>query len=486
MKTELVNVSSVIKEVKIEIEAAAIKKVYSQVAQRYLRLAVVPGFRKGNAPLSLVANRFKEEIQSEVMREILPSSVAGALQEHNLNPLAEPDLQIDGDDKNLKLDGSQDLKLKVQVEIFPEVETPTYKGLEAVRRLRPLPEGEVDKVLESLRQEQAFLAPVEDRKADIGDTVTVNIRGEFLDDHNEEPIVVDDLEIELGSENVEKAFTENLVGMEADETKTFMVVYPEDFTSEGLAGKSIEYTATVQSVGKMTLPELDEDFVQTLGEDETKTVEDLRAKVRKDLDAMIILEADNRLRDELVEKMIAAHPIEVPPTLANAQAVQLVNTFANQMAQRGLNPEQADKRLWDMVYERMIPQAENEVRGAMLLDAVAQAENVEVSDEQIDEEIKNISAYMRRPEDEVRKAFTGEDGQMGNLIERLKNRRAVEIIFENATITDGEWIDPEIPGLEDDSEPETDETDIIDISAETPEDTTETSAEETPEAKEKE
>ena len=486
MKTELVNVSSVIKEVKLEIEAEAIKKVFSQVAQRYSRLANVPGFRKGNAPLSIVTNRFKEEIQSEVMREILPTNVAAALQEHGLNPLAEPDLHLDGDEKELKLDGSQSLKLHIHVEVFPEVETPNYKGLEAVRRVRPLPTDEVDKVIDNLRAEQAFIAPVEDRKAEIGDTVTVNIHGEFLDDHNQEPIAVDGLEIELGKENVEKAFTENLIGTEADETKTFIVEYPADFTSEGLAGKSIEYTAIVQSVGKTTLPELDEDFVQSLGEEDTKTVDDLRGKVRKDLDAMIKLEADNRMRDELVEQIIAANPVEVPPSLINTQAVQLVNTFANQMAQRGLDPEQADKRLWDMVYERMLPQAENEVRGAILLDSIAQAENIEISDAQIEEEIKNIAAYTRRSEDEVRKAFTAEDKQLASLVERLRNRRSVEIIFENASITDGEWIEPELPALEGDDDAEIEETDEIAGGAESPANVSSEAVAENGETKEKE
>ncbi len=455
MKTEVVDISSVVKEVKIEIEAEAIKKVHSQVIQRYARMANIPGFRKGNAPASMVATRFKEDIDNEVLREIVPERVTTALRENDLNPLVEPELHIEN--QKAKLDGSEDLKLHIHVQVLPKIETPNYKGLEGVRRVRPLAEDEVDKVIEGMRQEQSFLAPVEDRKSESGDTVIVDIKGEFLDDHNQEPVTAEDLEIELGGEGVEETFSNNLMGVEADDVRTFIVEYPADFTSPALAGKSVEYTATVKSVGKLTLPEVDDDFVQSFGEDDYKTIDEMRQKIQEDLEKMAKLEADNRLRDELVDKLVETHQVEVPPALITAQAQDLVNNFANQMAQRGMDPRQADPKLWEMVYQKMLPQAEREVRGAMLLDKIAETENVEITPEEVEAEIQNIARYTRRPIEEVRNALAKDDAMTG-LNERLRNRRAVEIILENATITDGEWI-----------EPSTESDEISDDSEETPE-----------------
>jgi trigger factor len=468
MKSELEHVSPVHKEIRLEIEAEEIKPVYDKVLQQYAKLAQVPGFRKGYAPTAVIKNRHKEDINNDVLREILPEKVQQAIEEHELQPLSEPQLHLDNAE-NANLNGSESIALHVHVEVVPEIETPNYKNLEAVRRVRPVADEDVDRVIESRQREQASLVPVEDRAAEMGDTVTVNINGTIVDDAAADPIAVEDLQIELGGEGVEKTFTENLVGSSADEERTFTVEYPADFSSPGLAGKTVEYTAKVVSIGKIEIPEANDEWAKSLseGEETFETVSDLRQKVRQDLEVYSKSESDNRLRDELMNKMIDANPLEVPPTLVNYQAQGLTRQFAGQMEQQGVDMRQADEKVWQMLYQRMMPQAEREVRGALLLDKIAEIENIEISDDEINAELEAIAGYSGRSVDEVREALTKQNGDEG-IRERLQNRQAIEVLVANATITDGEWIDEseQMPELSEDSENAEVETESADAAEE--------------------
>lgn len=464
MKSELEHVSPVHKEIRLEIEAAEIKPVYDKVLQQYAKLAQVPGFRKGYAPTAVIKNRHKEDINNDVLREILPGKVQEAIEEYDLQPLSEPQLHLDNAE-NVNLNGSESIALHVHVEVVPEIEPPNYKNLEAVRRVRSVADEDVDRIVESRRREQASLVPVEDRPAEIGDTVTVNINGKIVGDETADPIAVEDLQIELGGEGVEKTFTENLVGASPDEERSFRVDYPADFSSPGLAGKSVDYTAKVISIGTIEIPEANDEWAKSLSEaDETfETVSDLRQKIRQDLEVYAKSESGNRLRDELMNKMVDANPIEVPPTLVNYQAQGLTRQFAGQMEQQGVDMRQADEKVWQMLFQRMLPQAEREVRGALLLDKIAELENIEISDDEINRELEAIAGYSGRSIDEVREALTKQNGSDG-IRERLQNRQAIEVLVANATITDGEWIDenenaPESSDEQENAEVETESAD---------------------------
>ena len=459
MKTELTDVSPVHKEIKIAIEAAEIKPVYDQVVQRYARLATVPGFRKGNAPRDIVKVRFREDIQNEALRDLLPSRVTEAIQEFNLQPLSEPQLHIENAE-NLNLTSGADINLHVHVEVMPQLETPNYKGLEGVRRVRPVADDEIEKMIEARRAEQASLIPVEDRAAEIGDTVVVDIDGKFVgetENEDDEPIHVEDLEIELGGASVQQDFTDNLVGVKPDETREFTIAYPEDFTSPGLAGKMLQYTTKVKSVGRVELPEINDEWAQSLseGEETYESLAGLRSKLRQDLESMAKMEADNKLRDDLMNQMIENNPIDVPPTLTNYQAQGLTQQFAQNMEQQGIDMRQADQKLLQMLYQRMLPQAEREVRGALLLDKIADVENVEIAPEEVDAEYEAIAKYSGRSAEEVRQILTQQENGETNLNERLRNRKTVEILVANATVTEGEWQEEEQQAPEEITQEET-------------------------------
>jgi trigger factor len=439
MKTEVKEISPTRKELHIEVEADAIRKVYDKVSRKYSQFANVPGFRKGFAPIDVVRMRYKDDIKNDVLRELLPDRVTKAIEESNLEPISEPELHLD-DAENVKVNGSQNINLHVHVEVMPEIPTPEYVGIEAVRRIRPVNDDDLEKIIEERRNISAALVPVEGRKSQVGDTLIVDLEGKFLDLPNEEPIVANDMEIKIGDDNIEKAFTENLVGLEQDETKNFSVVYPEDFPSPHFANKTVDYKAFVKSVGVLEVPEADDEWAVSL-EEGFESMKDLRKKLREDLGLMAKAESDSKVRDEVINKLIEKHKeLEVPPSFVRRQAEMLLNNFAQDISQRGMDLNKLGEDFVKMAYQNMLPQAENDVRGALLLEKVAEIENIEVSQEEINEEIEKMATYYRITAEEIRTALQNQGGEQG-IADRLRSRKSVEAVYSKAKITDGEWID---------------------------------------------
>ena len=435
MKTELIDVSPTRKEIRIEIEPEQIRAAYDRVSNQYSKAANVPGFRPGHAPTSVVRTRYKSEIRSEVLRELLPEAVNNAINEHSLNALGEPNVELDNTTALERL-GEEPLTIKVGVEVLPDIQLDTYKGLEVNRRKRPITDTDVDDMINNLRDNSASMQPVEDRASELGDTVTVNARGKFLDEPEAEEIKVDNVEVVLGGPGVQKEFTENLTGVRADESRTFQVDYPADFSSTPLAGKKIEYVTEVTSVSKKELPELDDEWAKSLSAD-FDSVETLRTKVRENLEARATYESDHLLRDEIMKKLLEAHKFEVPESLLEQQTQHRLETVARQMMQRGVDPRNAEIN-WEGAREELRSQAEEDVRATMLLEKIAEVENITISDEDVEAEIDAIATASNQAKWQVRAALT-KDGGERSIAHRLRSRKALDLLVENARITDAEW-----------------------------------------------
>jgi trigger factor len=456
MKTELIDVSPTRKEIKIEIEPEQIRSAYDRISKQYSKGANVPGFRPGHAPTSVVRTRYKSEIRSEVLRELIPEAVNNAITEHSLNALGEPNIELDNTTALERL-GEEPLSFKVGVEVLPEVQLDNYKGLEGNRRKRPITDADVDRMIEGLRDSSASLQPVEDRASELGDTVTVNARGNFVEDPEEEEIKVDDIEVVLGGAGVQKEFTENLTGVRPEETQTFTVEYPADFSSPGLAGKKVQYTTEVTAVRQKELPELDDEWAQSLG-GEFDSVDSLKTKVREDLEARATAESDHLLREEIMKKLLDAHKFEVPESLIIQQTQHRLETVARQMMQRGIDPRNPEIN-WERTRDDFKGQAEEDVRATMLLEKIAEAENITVSDEEIEAEIDAIATASQQPKIQVRAALT-KDGGLRSIAHRLRTKKALDLLVENARVTDAEWTEPKEAEAAADESPAVDEPNV--------------------------
>ena len=436
MKTEVVDVSPTRKELKIEIDASDVRAELERVTERYAGAVSVPGFRKGRAPNSVVRQRYKNEIRGEVVQNLVPQAINEAIGETALNVIGEPEnIHFDNNEALEKL-GELPLSLHADVEVLPDVALGQYKGLEVVRRTRPVTDETVEAMIQNLREQSASLQPVEDRAAEAGDTVTVNFTGRYLDPPAEEDVKADDVEVVLGGEGVLADFNEQLTGTKPDDVKTFVVKYPEDFSSPGLAGKEIEYTATVTAVRRKELPEVDDEWAKTFGE-EIDSLQTLRAKLRENLTERARFEAEHGLRDALMGKLLKAHEFEVPESLVKSQARRLLESTVRDMMQRGMDPRNQELD-WENLHGMMEAQATTDLRGSILLERIAEAEGIEPTDEEIEREIEAIAEGTRQSVEQVRAALTKQGGER-SIADRLRHRKALDLLIENARVSEEEW-----------------------------------------------
>ncbi|MCM3869489.1 MAG: trigger factor [Pyrinomonadaceae bacterium] len=435
MKTELVDVSPTRKEIKIEVEPEVVRAAFDRISDRYAKQASVPGFRPGHAPRAVVRTRFKSEIRGEVLRELIPDAVNDAIEKHELAAIGEPDVHLDTNEA-LERIGENAISFHVGVEVLPKVELGQYKGLEATRRMRPVTDVDTNRMIEGLRENSAALQPVEDRPAALGDTITVSFHGKFLDHPEDEDINVEDVELTLGGAGVQQEFTDNLTGVIADDEKTFLVDYPEDFSSPGLAGKKVEYTAKVGAVRIKELPELDDEWARSLG-DEFDSLETLRVKIREDLERRAVAEADTHLRSELMRKLLETHQFEVPQSMVEHQTQYRLESVVRDMIGRGIDPRSQELN-WEGAREELKAQAEEDVRGSMLLERIAEEEQINITAEEIEAEIEAIAKASRQSTEQVRGVLT-KDGGERSIANRLRNRKALDVLRENARVTDAPW-----------------------------------------------
>ncbi len=435
MKTELIDISPTRKEIKIELEKEIVREKFDDISDRYAKQASVPGFRPGHAPRSVVRARYKSEIRGEVLRELVPEAVNEAIEKHELAAIGEPDVHLENTEA-LERIGEEPIAFHVGVEVLPKIDLGEYKGIEAARRVRPVGDEDVERMMEGLREHSAALQPVEDRNAEMGDTVTVSFQGKFLDEPEAEDINVADVDVTLGGPGVQQEFTDNLMGVKADNEKTFTVDYPQDFSSKGLAGKKVEYNAKVSAVRVKELPEVDDEWARSLGE-EFDSVATLRTKIREDLAGRAGAEAEHRLRSEVMRKLLESHQFEVPQTLVEHQTNYRLESVVRDMIGRGIDPRNQELN-WEGAREELKGQAEEDVRGSMLLERIAEEEQINVTNEEIEAEIDALASASRQSKEQVRATLTKEGGER-SIANRLRNRKALDLLIENARVSDAEW-----------------------------------------------
>jgi trigger factor len=435
MKTQLKDISPTRKQIDIEIDADAVRAVYDRISDNYAKAANVPGFRPGHAPRGVVRTRFKDQIRTEVLRELLPSAVQDAIAEHNVAALGEPELNLENTEGLNQL-GQQPISFNVNVDVLPEIRIGQYKGLGASRRTRPVKDEDVERAIGQLRESSASLEPVEDRGAQPGDTVTANFHGKFVNEPDAEPINVEDVDVILGGEGVVQAITDNLTGAKADDEKTFSVDYPQDFSAKGLAGKLIEYTVKVSAVRVKELPDIDDEWAQSLG-DEIESLDQLREKIRDDLESQAKNEAEGQLRTDLLRKLVEAHQLELPERLVAHQTEHRFESVVRDMISHGIDPRNPELD-WDKARDSLKEQALYELRSSLLLEHIADEEKIEVSDQEIEDEINGIASASRQTPQQVRDVLTKQGGER-SIAPRLRNRKALDFLAANARVTDEDW-----------------------------------------------
>jgi trigger factor len=439
LEVAVTDVSQSKKDLSIEVPADQVKAEFDKAYDAYARYAKVPGFRPGRVPLSVVKQRFSKDVKDEVIGRLLPHALQHAIVDHKLRVVGEPSI-ID-----FSVNEGEPLKFKVSVEIVPEFELQEYKGLKATKRVVRVTDEDVENVIGRWRERAAEFVPVEDRPSQNGDFVSVNLVGKYVEPKEEGDLKADDVQIELGAEGVQPEFGENLIGVVAGDVREFRVSYPEDFGSKGLSGKTLDFIVTVMAVRQKELPELNDDFAQEFGEYES--IQQMREQVRQDLEKEADRVANAKLREDLLGQILNSYDFEVPASLVDKQAADRTRELAYYLMRSGMPPQSVKEINWEERLNEARPQAVRDVRAALLVGRISDAEGLEISKEEIDAEIGRIAASTGEPVELLKDRLT-KDEALSSIENRLRYQKALDLVVDNAEITVEELTEKEDSELE--------------------------------------
>ena len=424
MKAELTDLSACKKSLDIEIPQEVIDKEITQIAHEFARQARVPGFRPGKAPITVVKTRYREEILSEMMKHLMPKYVGNAIEERSLEIVQSPRFE------SVDYAPGQPLRFKAVFEVYPAIDITNYEGIPARAVSAKVEDSEVEASLKKLQEDMAELIPVEEeRPIKEGDFAEISFNG-IIEGSDEPPVLGQKAVAEIGGRTTLREFSENLVGAKAGEDKTFAVQYRPDYPETKLAGKTVQYKVAVEAIKRKEVPELDDEFAQRLGD--YKTIDDVKANILKNLEKRKHENAQEELREKLLEWLENNNDFELPESLVERQLQIRGQRLIRDLSRQGIHPERLDLD-WSKIREDQHKQAIRDVKGSLILEHISDKENIIVTDEEVDAEIEKIAAETDRPTEKVREVLSRDSG-LERLRGQIRNKKTLDLLQEKARI----------------------------------------------------
>ncbi|MBI4560941.1 MAG: trigger factor [Candidatus Rokubacteria bacterium] len=420
MKVAVEELAACKRRLQVEAPPDLVQKAWEAACQRVQRQVHLPGFRKGHVPRNLVKLHFSHEVRREVAQRLIPDVYRQALAEAQLRPVEEPDLQ------DVTLEEGTPLRFTAVVEIKPAITLGSYRGLTVPHTPAVVTETEVDQALSRLQEQHAEFRSVE-RAADQGDLVIMDytLAAEGREAEKEQGYA-----FLVGSQSVLPEIEEAVIGLGPGGERQVPVAFPQDHRREELRGKTGTVHVKVAEVKEKVLSPLDDDFAKGVGE--YQDLAGLRAAVKKELDARC--ERDNRraLEDKVVETLLAQHDFQVPEALVVRQVGHVIEHTRERLRRQGVDPDQIT---WD--YEKLItelrPGAEKAVRRALLLEAIAEQEGLNPSDDDVGLEVEKIAKASRRAAPAVRRLME-KSGELETLRLALQEARTLDVLIQHAVV----------------------------------------------------
>lgn len=410
----------------IEVDAEKVTEGLDAAFKKVVKQVNVPGFRKGKMPRGMFEKRFGvESLYQDAVDYLLPEAYANAIDETGIEPVDRPEIDVE------QIEKGKSLIFKATVTVKPEVKLGEYKGIEVKPLETEVTEEDVNKELASLQERQAELAVKEDGKAENGDTVVMDFEG-FVDGEAFEGGKAENYSLELGSGQFIPGFEEQLIGTAAGESKDVEVSFPEEYHAAELAGKPATFKVTVHEIKSKQLPELDDEFAKDADE-EVETLDALKEKIKTRLEESKKHEAEHHVRDTVVEAAAANAEMEIPAAMIETEVNRMMQEFEQRLQMQGMNLElyfQFSGQDEAALREQMKEEAEKRVRVNLTLEAIAKAENIEVSDEEVTEELNKMAEMYNMAADQITQAL----GSLEGLKADLQIKKAVDFLVENSKI----------------------------------------------------
>ncbi|HBI7410613.1 trigger factor [Listeria monocytogenes] len=407
-----------------EIEQEKVKEGLDRAFVKVRKTLNVPGFRKGKVPRQIFNQRFGEEaLFQDALDILLPEVYSAAIDEAGIDPVDTPQVNIESMEKG------ETWVLTAEVTVKPEVKLGDYKGLEVEKRETELTTEELEAELKQLQERQAELVVKEDAPAENGDTVILDFEG-FKDGVAFEGGQAENHSLELGSGQFIPGFEEKLVGLKAGDEADIELTFPEEYHAEDLAGQPVVFKVKLHEIKTKEVPALDDELAKDIDE-EVETLDELKEKISKRLQETKEESVAQAKQEEVIAKAVENAEVDIPHAMVHHEADHLMNHFAQDLQAQGLTPElyyQFTGQTEEAMHAQMEKDAEKRVKMNLVLEAIAEAENIEPTEEAIDEEISTLAEKYGMEKDAVRAAL----GDMSELKSDLKIRKAIDVLLDSA------------------------------------------------------
>ncbi|WP_096202781.1 trigger factor [Bacillus sp. FJAT-45350] len=411
----------------VDVDAEKVNAALDQAFNKVKNKVNVPGFRKGRIPRGMFEQRFGvESLYQDALDILLPEAYASAIDETGIEPVDRPDIDIE------QMEKGSNLIFKAKVIVKPAVQLGDYKGIEVEEVDVTVTDEDVDNEIKQLQEKQAELVVVEDGTIENGDTAVLDFEG-IVNGEAFEGGKAENYSLEIGSGQFIPGFEEQLVGLKSGEEKDVEVNFPEEYHSEDLAGKPATFKVKIHDIKRKELPEINDEFAKDVNE-EVASLDELKTQLKDNLVKNKEQEAEHNKRDTVVEKAAENATIDIPEAMVTTETDRMLQEFGQRLQMQGMN--------LDMYYqfagtdengmrEQFKTDAEKRVRINLTLEAIAEAENIEVSDDDVDAELEKMAEMYQRTVEELKQIFAAQGGYDG-IKGDLKIQKAVDFLIENS------------------------------------------------------
>lgn len=425
MKVQLEEISSIKKTLNVEVEAEQIQKEWESVVKSFNKKVKLKGFRPGKIPVNVLTKFYGPQIEEEAVSRIVNRTYPEALKETGVIPLAYPELDCP------PLDIKAPFIYKATIELKPEIPISDYKGLELKKTVVSVTEEDLEKRLSAIQMSHGELLTLkEERPLRKGDFAVIDYQS-FMDGQEVPGGSAKNFDLEVGADYFNAEFEKELQGMEKGEEKEFDIDFPQDYGNPSLSGKRVHYRAVLQEIKERRLPELNDSFAQGLGKD-FSSLEDLRKKIREDLEIEEKRKADLKLKEDMIDGLIAKAEFDIPEALVNQEIQLMMMRVEQDLSRQGLSWEKTGLDPSSLM-EKFRSPAQKMARRKLILEKIAQLESLAISPEEIEEELQRIAGQVNQSATIVREIYN-KNNMMPQMSQQLLEEKTLNFLQEHATI----------------------------------------------------
>ena len=416
--------SGVKREISVEVPAAEVIRETETLVAKYQKVARLPGFRAGHVPASIIRQRFREDLKSDVVDALVPRYFRKEAEKLGMVPVSEPRVT------DLHIHEGEPLRFKASFEIMPEIKVEGYRELRAEHRQIEVKDEEIEETLNNIREHHATFTTIEGSPLGDGDFAQASMDGRPQDaDDRTQPVHMDEVLIEIGGNNTVPEFSSNLRGANAGDTRQFEVVYAEDMNDRRLAGKTFIYTVKIHAVKQKNLPELNDEFAKVLGD--FTSLDQVRKQIRQNMLAEREQSAEREAKDKLVAELVGRNDFEVPESLVDRQIDLRLERGLRALAAQGMKMEDMKKMDLQRLRAGQRDQAVQDVKSSLLLGRIAELEHIEVGEDELDKEFEALALQSEQSLEAVRTRLT-QDGGVDRIRNKIRSEKTLDFLYHQS------------------------------------------------------